>query len=254
MQVQRTYVFLSVLFLCIFIVSSGFGAWASPAQAASNPDTYIVRPGDTLYSIARRYHTSVERLQQLNHLPDPNLIRVGQKLIIPTSPGVPPAGSSSRAEFQVEGGTAPLAGRASVASGACLYVVQKGDWLFKVARKFRVLPWDLMKANDLSVFSRLYVGQVLRIPKVPCPVGATPAREGTRGSQEPTLRPTWAPPVLSEPREVRPTPTAVLRSPTPMLRTIPEIGMRSAPPAGVSPRVRILPTSTPTPAMRKYSW
>ena len=43
------------------------------------PETYVVKQGDTLYSLARRFGTSVTRLRQLNDLPD-NTIHVGQEL------------------------------------------------------------------------------------------------------------------------------------------------------------------------------
>ena len=44
---------------------------------------YIVQPGDTLSYIARVYHTTVADLAQRNHLTNPNLIRVGQRLDVP---------------------------------------------------------------------------------------------------------------------------------------------------------------------------
>jgi LysM repeat protein len=52
----------------------------SPTQAAR---TYRVRSGDSLYEIARRFGTTVDRLQQLNNMGDSTLIRVGQVLKLP---------------------------------------------------------------------------------------------------------------------------------------------------------------------------
>jgi murein DD-endopeptidase MepM/ murein hydrolase activator NlpD len=51
-------------------------------------DTHVVRSGDTLYSIARRYDVDVGRLARTNRLSDPGLIRVGDRLRIP-APGEP---------------------------------------------------------------------------------------------------------------------------------------------------------------------
>ncbi len=53
------------------------------AQAAPGEQVYIVRSGDTLYSIARRFGVTVQALQQRNNLANPNDIKVGQQLIIP---------------------------------------------------------------------------------------------------------------------------------------------------------------------------
>jgi len=46
---------------------------------------YTVKPGDTVYSIAQRYGTSVQNIALFNYLENPNLIYVGQRLIIPAS-------------------------------------------------------------------------------------------------------------------------------------------------------------------------
>ncbi len=51
--------------------------------------TYTVRQGDTLSRIARRYHTTVAHLARRNHLPNPNLIRTGQRLEVPCVAGAP---------------------------------------------------------------------------------------------------------------------------------------------------------------------
>ncbi|MBT2511437.1 LysM peptidoglycan-binding domain-containing protein [Streptomyces sp. ISL-98] len=43
---------------------------------------YIVETGDTLYELAQRFGTTVEQLQAWNNIPDPNKIKVGQRLIV----------------------------------------------------------------------------------------------------------------------------------------------------------------------------
>ncbi|MGB9888377.1 MAG: LysM peptidoglycan-binding domain-containing protein [Anaerolineae bacterium] len=54
------------------------------AQAAPGEQVYIVRSGDTLYSIARRFGVTVQAIQQRNNLANPNDIKAGQQLIIPS--------------------------------------------------------------------------------------------------------------------------------------------------------------------------
>jgi LysM repeat protein len=46
---------------------------------------YTVKAGDTLNSIAAAYHTTVERIQAWNDLPDPRALRIGTKLVIPAA-------------------------------------------------------------------------------------------------------------------------------------------------------------------------
>ena len=57
---------------------------AEPASVAkSSPTLHIVKPGETLFRISRRYGIEVERLMKMNKLPD-DIIEVGQKLIVGT--------------------------------------------------------------------------------------------------------------------------------------------------------------------------
>ncbi|MDZ7836211.1 MAG: LysM peptidoglycan-binding domain-containing protein [Alkalibacterium sp.] len=57
----------------------GTGGSTTPPSSST---TYTVRPGDTLYSIAQRYGTTVQRIVADNNISNPNLISVGQVLTI----------------------------------------------------------------------------------------------------------------------------------------------------------------------------
>jgi murein DD-endopeptidase MepM/ murein hydrolase activator NlpD len=57
--------------------------WASPVRAQQDQTTYTVQKGDTLALIAQKYDVPVSLLARVNNITDPNLIRVGQVLIIP---------------------------------------------------------------------------------------------------------------------------------------------------------------------------
>jgi LysM repeat protein len=46
-------------------------------------ETYIVRSGDTLSEIGERHNVKWQRLAYYNHIPDPNIIRIGQPICIP---------------------------------------------------------------------------------------------------------------------------------------------------------------------------
>ncbi|GAB3467057.1 GH25 family lysozyme [Actinophytocola sediminis] len=54
-----------------------------PTPQPKPPNTYTVRPGDTLSAIAHRHGTTWQNLQRINNIPDPNLIHPGQVLHLP---------------------------------------------------------------------------------------------------------------------------------------------------------------------------
>jgi LysM repeat protein len=115
-------------------------AMTEPTPGTGEETTYVVQRGDTLYSIARRYGTTVQAIAARNGIANPSLISVGQKLTIPAS------GSSS-----------PSAGEQT-------YVVKRGDNLFRIALRYNMSYVDLAQYNGIADPSRIYVGQVIRIP------------------------------------------------------------------------------------------
>ncbi|MEA3459079.1 MAG: LysM peptidoglycan-binding domain-containing protein [Chloroflexota bacterium] len=102
-----------------------------------SPGTYIVQPGDTLYSIAKRYGTTVAAICQANHIFNPDYIQVGWKLIIPGGEPIPPSRT---------------------------YIVKPGDTLWAIAIRFGTTPWAIAVANDLADPNLILVGQRLLIP------------------------------------------------------------------------------------------
>lgn len=106
-----------------------------------NPTIYVVQRGDTLYSIARRFGTTYQVLAAVNHLRNPRLIYVGQRLIIPGS-GVP--------------GPPPPSHR--------VHVVRRGETLWSIALRYGTTPWAIAVANGLRNPSLIYPGQRLIIP------------------------------------------------------------------------------------------
>ena len=67
------------------IINNGGYNWTRTDTLSENFITYTVVWGDTLYSLARRYNTTVNELVRLNNIKNPNLIYVGQKLKIPNN-------------------------------------------------------------------------------------------------------------------------------------------------------------------------
>lgn len=97
---------------------------------------YVVRPGDTLFVIARRFGVTIESIAQLNDIPDPNVLVVGQALAIP--------------EPQIE-------------SPVLRYTVVRGDTLWGIAALFDVTVAEIVAANNIADPNLIYVGQVLAI-------------------------------------------------------------------------------------------
>src|SRR5664279_2301119 len=56
-----------------------------------NPVSYTVHSGDTLGTIASRYHTTVGEIMRLNNLNNPQLIVIGQSLLLPSAESTPEA-------------------------------------------------------------------------------------------------------------------------------------------------------------------
>ncbi len=115
------------------------------AQAVHSPQqavAHVVRPGETLTTIARAYHVTVEAIARANNLVNPDRIYAGQTLVIPGgAPYVPPP-----------------------ATGGCECVVQAGDTLSAIAARYGTTVQAIMAANGLRNPDYIYIGQKLVIP------------------------------------------------------------------------------------------
>ncbi|HZJ83141.1 MAG TPA: LysM peptidoglycan-binding domain-containing protein [Clostridia bacterium] len=105
---------------------------------------YIVQPGDTLYSIARKHNTTVDAIVAANPGINPNLIFPGQIVMIPSSTN-PPQGTE--------------------------YVVQPGDTLYGIAARHNVDLQELIHVNGIQPPYIIHPGQKIIIPGVPTPPG-----------------------------------------------------------------------------------
>jgi hypothetical protein len=74
-----------VLWGALVPVASANQPAATPTPGASTEGVYIVKAGDTLYSIAKKHGVTVDDLQAWNNIPDPSRIKVGQKIAIKAS-------------------------------------------------------------------------------------------------------------------------------------------------------------------------
>ena len=115
--------------------------------------TYKVEKGDTLYSISRKYQITVAELRTANNLSENDVIKAGQKLIIPDADiGTAAALSSTKTTAN----SAP-------AGKTVEYIVKKGDTLYGIARKNSMSVADLMALNNLDSSAVIKVGQKLKV-------------------------------------------------------------------------------------------
>jgi len=101
----------------------------------NSTNEYIVKSGDSLYQIAKKYNISVDELKKYNNLTS-NLISINQVLKIPSK---------------------------DLNSNKVIYMVTKGDSLWSISRKYNISVDDLKKANNLNS-NILSIGQKLIIP------------------------------------------------------------------------------------------
>ena len=103
---------------------------ASNVEKEENTISYTVQKGDSLYSIARKYDTTIDRIKDLNNLTT-NLLSIGQVLLIPTDTNL-----------------------------ETTYTVQRGDSLYSIAKKYNTTVDRLKQLNNLSS-NLLSIGQIL---------------------------------------------------------------------------------------------
>lgn len=124
--------------------------WWPPTDSC----TYVVQPGDTLASIAYRLGVSVHELIFTNNIVNPDLIFVGQTLILPGC-GVGPTPYDPPVVHPVM----PIH-----PGGGQTYTVRPGDTLSQIAKWYGVSVDYLCQLNGLSNPNFIFVGQVLIIP------------------------------------------------------------------------------------------
>lgn len=174
------------------------------STSAQGAVTHVVQWGETLFSIARQYDTSVEAIRAANAITDPTRIYAGQRLVIPAAhvPAVPAAAGATHvvgagenlyrialrygttvqalaelnsiynSDHVVAGQTLRIPGSPTAptvayqpAHAATTHTVQRGQTLAAIAARYNVALWTLIQANSIANPSFILPGQVLTIPR-----------------------------------------------------------------------------------------
>jgi len=132
-------------------------------QIASLPESkrilfreHVVRKGDTLAEIARKYSTTVSQISQTNSLGRAPVLKVGQTLNIPMSGVTPPPATAAAAQKR----SSSTKSVTSIPTKSRSYTVRSGDTLAKIAANFNTTV-DKLKAWNHLTSTRLAVGKKL---------------------------------------------------------------------------------------------
>ena len=136
----------------LLLTASASPPSASEAPAlpppALAPRTYVVQSGDTLGGIAEAHGTSIEALIYANNLPDPDVLALGQELMIPGGEAAPLTSAPTPTPQ---------------AAGQTVYVVEEGDSLYAIAEQVGVDVDTIVALNGLTDADVLAIGQELLI-------------------------------------------------------------------------------------------
>ena len=115
--------------------SENKSAAAKPKVSNEKTSVYTVQSGDNLTNIARKFGTTVSKIQELNNMGSSTSLSVGQKLKV--------AGTSQEAQFKI-------------------HTVKKGEGLWDISRQYKVTIEEIVKWNDLQD-TKIKVGEKLKI-------------------------------------------------------------------------------------------
>lgn len=105
---------------------------------------YTIKRGDTLWRISRRYGVSVQNIVSWNNIQNPNLIYPGQRLIL-------------------YGNYTSTNNSSNSNNNTVYYTVQRGDTLWRIARRYRTCPRRIARLNGITNPNLIYPGQILKI-------------------------------------------------------------------------------------------
>lgn len=158
--------------LSVILATTNPNAAPPPAAPTSSAAIYVVAAGDTLYSIALKFNTTIQALQELNNLANPNTLTIGQRLKIPGAEAASAEGTAASQPTRagptmapaVASPSPPNAKDATRAPTSETYTVQPGDTLASIAQQYGITIEELARVNNIKNVNLLSIGQILIIP------------------------------------------------------------------------------------------
>ncbi len=122
--------------------------------AKGDGENYRIRRGDTLSHIAQKFGTSIQAIREANNLNRGSMLYPGKSLIVPIGRSVSTAPATKPAEA------------VSLLPGERQYVVQEGDNLYTIAKRFGVSLSKIKERNKLARGRLIKIGHILVIPNL----------------------------------------------------------------------------------------
>ena len=208
-------------FALLFIASASLAAGPPAPATGGCGGFWVVARGDTVYSIARRCHSSVVEIARASGLADPRRIEIGQRLVVPG----------------FEGPGAPEDAKPEPAPPTTVsYSFRPGDTLYSLARWARISVPALLAANPGINPNKVEIGDAVRLPAGA--VSPEPAREREfgNGPGPAMMRPAAAPaPRVAPPPRPAPPPPPPRPAPPPPRPTPPPAVMHPRHPSIAAP-------------------
>ncbi|MBK8048676.1 MAG: LysM peptidoglycan-binding domain-containing protein [Anaerolineales bacterium] len=133
----------------LFLAAAAILALCTGRPAQAQGRVHVVAGGENLSSIAQHYGLSLQELAAYNGIANPNLVFSGQRLEIPGLTAAPSAMAPATSE--------------TLPGDSGYYTVVRGDTLSAIAKQFGMSTGDLLRLNNISNASMIWVGQQLRV-------------------------------------------------------------------------------------------
>ena len=133
--------------------------YAEQKTETTDENTIVVKPGDTLYALAKKHGLSVSEMAALNGLMEPYQLSVGQKLLLKSK--TEPVETADVLQVNKPKNMVQTT-RVELQE----IVVARGDTLYSISRKYSIPVNDLAVMNKLTPPFELSVGQKLRVPNL----------------------------------------------------------------------------------------